>query len=338
MKPPVGFCVAMPAFPPERLPDLDGTKGRARFPDRSPGDTVSPFRSTQGAERQLTKKGAKAKLVPCEDGHGRYGDLRDRRNRISAERRGTARNGDRGCRNGPRPARRRPGTRPAAGRHAAGDPVRLAPRPGRWENRAQEGRVQLRIVPLTPSLRADFGKLLREGSAESARCLCTAYHGGGEEGAGCRARLFASGVSDGYLLYRDGAPAGWCQCAAWESLPLLAKRPPPADGAFAIPCMVILPKERGKGLAHALLREVLADLRRRGVAYAVAFGHRLGPTYGSPLPELPESVCVKAGMALLRDDPECPLYGVALGTGAGGRPAPPERTAPRDHASEEQPS
>jgi GNAT superfamily N-acetyltransferase len=78
--------------------------------------------------------------------------------------------------------------------------------------------------------------------------------------------------------------------------------------------MVLAPEARGKGLAHTLFREVLDDLRRRGVAYVVAFGHRLGPTYSSPLAELPESVCRKAGMSIERDDPECPRYGMALGS------------------------
>jgi GNAT superfamily N-acetyltransferase len=72
--------------------------------------------------------------------------------------------------------------------------------------------------------------------------------------------------------------------------------------------MVIAPKFRGRGLAHRMLQAVLQELRGRGARYVRVFGHRLGPTYSSPLPELPESVCVKAGMTLEKDDPECPRY------------------------------
>ncbi|MCI0343253.1 MAG: GNAT family N-acetyltransferase [Planctomycetales bacterium] len=170
---------------------------------------------------------------------------------------------------------------------------------------------------LDASRREDFLALMRRGSEESAACLCTAYLGAGPEPAGagsaCRESRFREGLSDGYLLY-DGAQAvAWCQVGPWASFPLLAKRPPPAPDAWALTCLVVAPEARRRGHAHALLREVLAEIARCGAPYAVAFGHRLGPTYSSPLPELPESVCRGAGMTLLRDDPECPLYGIRLG-------------------------
>jgi GNAT superfamily N-acetyltransferase len=174
--------------------------------------------------------------------------------------------------------------------------------------------MTLRLRPLEASLRADFLAVLDRGSAESGPCRCTAYHirGYEKEGPACRDRMFAEGRSDGYLLYEDGRPVGWCQCGPWESFAMLASKPAPQQGAWAITCMVLAPEAKGRGLAHALLREVLADLRRRGVPYVTAMGHRLGPTYSSPLPELPESVCVKAGMVLEKDDPECPRYGLKL--------------------------
>ncbi len=174
----------------------------------------------------------------------------------------------------------------------------------------------LKLVQLTAARRVDFDALMASGSADAAACRCTAYHGAkiDQEGAGpaCRARLLNAGQADGFLLCRGGRALAWCQCAPWESFALLARRPPPLDGAWALTCIVIPARQRGQGLAHALVAELLRELRRRGARSVVAFGHRLGPTYGSPLPELPERVCVRAGMRLLRDDPECPLYGLEL--------------------------
>lgn len=164
------------------------------------------------------------------------------------------------------------------------------------------------------SLRAELLALLTASGPEPAACLCTAYHGvkADAERAACRDGLLGPTGSDGYLLHVDGTAVAWCQCAPWTSFRVLAGRPPAVPDAWALTCMVLLPEARGKGLAHVLLQEVIADLRRHRVPHLYAFAHRLGPTYSSPLPELPESVCVAAGMQLARDDPECPLYEAAI--------------------------
>jgi GNAT superfamily N-acetyltransferase len=168
------------------------------------------------------------------------------------------------------------------------------------------------IEALDPSRRADFLAVLRAGRSDSSQCFCTAYHtrDWDKPGAGlaCRERLFAEGRSDGFLLYEDGRPVGWCQVGPWASFGTIASKPPAVEGAWAVTCMVVVPEARRRGLGHRLLAHALEECRRRGAPAAIAMGHRLGPTYSSPLPELPESVCVKAGMALLRDDPGCPTY------------------------------
>jgi GNAT superfamily N-acetyltransferase len=174
--------------------------------------------------------------------------------------------------------------------------------------------VGVRLERLDPARREDLLSVLRRGSEESAACCCTAYHSREwqTEGPACRARLLDEGRSDGYLLYVDGRPVAWCQCGPWSSFAVIASRPPAVPDAWAVTCMVVVPEARGRGVAHTLLREVLADLRSRGARHVYAFGHRLGPTYSSPLPELPESVCAKAGMTLARDDALCPLYELRL--------------------------
>ncbi len=170
------------------------------------------------------------------------------------------------------------------------------------------------IAPLDSSRRDDFFAVLERSGDEPRTCLCTAFYGVDLAQSGraraCRDSRIA-GQSDGYLLYVDRRPVGWVQCGPLAMFDAVAQTPA-EPGAWAITCLVLAPEARGQGLAHVLFTDVLAALRARGVPYVIAFGHRLGPTYSSPLAELPESVCVKAGMVLVRDHPECPRYGLRL--------------------------
>lgn len=170
--------------------------------------------------------------------------------------------------------------------------------------------MELTLRRLGAALSADFLAIMRQSSEESAQCLCTAYHGAAPADApACRERLLAH-APDGYLLYLDARPVAWCQCAPWDSFAVFSRQPRP--GSWIITCVVIPPDARGQGLCHALLRLVLEDLKSRGVRHVLACAHRLGPNYSSPLPELPESACVKAGMTLEHDDAECPRYEIKL--------------------------
>ena len=170
---------------------------------------------------------------------------------------------------------------------------------------------------LESALGPDLLGLLGRASTDAAGCFCTAYLAPGDLGPeareAIRARRLDSGPADGYLLYREGRAVAWCQCGPWSEFGYLARKEPPVPGAWVVTCMVVDPDLRGQGLAHALLAEVLPELARRGAPYVLACAHRLGPTYSSPLPELPESVCRAAGMTLVRDHAECPLYGVPVG-------------------------
>jgi O-acetylserine/cysteine efflux transporter len=172
--------------------------------------------------------------------------------------------------------------------------------------------IDVTVQPLDRSRREDFLAVMGAGSEESRACLCTAYHGVSPETPGapaaCRERLLSEGPSDGWLLYVGGRPAGWVQCAPWESFAVFKAKPAPEAGAWVVTCLVVVPELRKRGFAHELFRRALDEAFRRGAAAVVACGHRLGPGYSSPLPELPESVCVAAGLTLLRDDRECPMY------------------------------
>lgn len=177
----------------------------------------------------------------------------------------------------------------------------------------------LTLEPLDASRARDFHAVLERGGAESRKCLCSApyveYWKDPSLARPCREALFADGRTDGFLLYRDGAPVGWCQVAPRDTMPLLLRGRdlPPEPGVWAIQCLVVVPEARGQGLSHELFGRVLNELRRRGVRRVQAFAYRYAPDEDtSTFVEMPESLCRKAGMALEHDHPMRPVYGLAL--------------------------
>lgn len=153
-------------------------------------------------------------------------------------------------------------------------------------------------------------------------CFCVAWwvetwEGWGERSAeanrSLRRDLFEAGHHDGYLVYEDGRPVGWCQVGQRDRLPKLVERydlaPDPA--AWAVTCFFIAPDQRGRGLARTLLTGVIADLERRGVTYLQAFPRR-GRLDAGEAWTGPEALFAGAGFRLERDAPR-PVYGLVLG-------------------------
>lgn len=175
----------------------------------------------------------------------------------------------------------------------------------------------LKIRPLAASRARDFRSVMDRANAEARKCLCTAAFVENWKDKAlappCRERILAEGRSDGFLLYRDGRPVGWCQAAPRHGLPLLVRGLPPDSNVWAISCFVLLPEAKGQGLSHEFLRFVLGELRRRGVARVQAFACRYGPGEDArEFVEFPESLCRRAGMALEQDHPMRPIYSLAL--------------------------
>lgn len=178
------------------------------------------------------------------------------------------------------------------------------------------------VFPLEASRREDFYRLHSKTNGADW-CYCVAWwvptwQGWGqrsaEENRALRERLFQRGQYDGYLLYVDGDPAGWCQCGPRDRLPkLLEQYNLPSDpGVWAITCFLIAPPFKKGGLTHQLLTGALQDLRRRGVPLVQAF-----PRRGKNLPDDdiwtgPEAAFKVAGFELDRDDPVWPVYGKCL--------------------------
>ncbi len=150
-------------------------------------------------------------------------------------------------------------------------------------------------------------------------CYCTAWwvetwDGWGDrtdsENRELRKKLFHEGEYDGYLLYVDERPAGWCQCGRRDRLTKLVGQYglTPDDSVWAITCFAILPEYRGMGLAHRMLTGVITDLEKRGVEQVEAFPKRGADLSAGEVWTGPEAVFRRAGFELDRDHPERPVY------------------------------
>jgi len=123
-----------------------------------------------------------------------------------------------------------------------------------------------------------------------------------------REQLFSDGEFDGYLLYVDEKPAGWCQVGKRDRLGKLCSQYDlsPSPEIFAVTCFQIAPEYRKKGLTHKLIEEVLADLKLLGVKHIQGFPKRNSndPWTG------PESVFLKSGFQLELESNERLIYGL----------------------------
>lgn len=129
-----------------------------------------------------------------------------------------------------------------------------------------------------------------------------------------REQLFKKEIYDGYLVYINGEPIGWCQVFPRDQFPLLMEKYSlqPDPEMWAITCMSIAQQYQGMGLAHQVLSLILDDLRSRGVKCIQAFP-KIEP--GLPREEIwtgPLSIFVKAGFKVAKKDDHRPVLELRL--------------------------
>jgi len=128
-------------------------------------------------------------------------------------------------------------------------------------------RMAFAIAPLSEATERDFWAI-HDGDACNG-CYCMAWHAETWE---CwtnstpinnrkdRSELLAKGQYDGFILYEDSAPIGWCQIARVGSMPKLlrAVNLPELADSYAISCFLLRPDKRGRGIGSKFLSMVAA--------------------------------------------------------------------------------
>ncbi len=172
------------------------------------------------------------------------------------------------------------------------------------------------VVEFSPENREDFFEL-HSAKNDAGWCFCSAWwveswdgFGGRSAEQNCRLRenLLDRGEYDGYLLYVNDRPVGWCQVGLRDRLTKLVRqfKRPPDPQVYAITCFFVAPDFRRQGCAETLLVGVIDRLKRRGVKTVEAYPHR-GEHDAEDLWTGPESLFARYGFRVLDDDPRRPV-------------------------------
>ena len=156
--------------------------------------------------------------------------------------------------------------------------------------------MNLSIKPLTPDLADDYFDFFenRAFTDDSPyRCYCQVFQMSKEEyqaaygdpemqknpGPASRRvaeQQIANGVLRGDLAYADGKSIGWCNANDRANYPAepyhdLPFHAPAGNREKAVICFEIAPEYRGKGVATALLHQVIADAEAEDYTAVVGF-------------------------------------------------------------------
>ncbi|MGH2347883.1 MAG: GNAT family N-acetyltransferase [bacterium] len=141
---------------------------------------------------------------------------------------------------------------------------------------------KIEVHPLTPKRWNDLvGLFGRPGGSIVRGCWCMYYRRSGTAGwapdANKRAMkaLVDSGKVPGLIGYRDGRPIGWISLGPRADYLKLARSPvmKPVDDkpVWSIVCSFVDARERGKGVAEALLKAAIAYARSQGATLLEAY-------------------------------------------------------------------
>jgi len=155
--------------------------------------------------------------------------------------------------------------------------------------------MSITIKPLTPELAGDyFGFFENRAFTDDSpyRCYCQMYQMSKEQskaadesliGLDAReasrevaARQIRAGILRGYLAYAEGISIGWCNAndrANYPAEPLydVPFHMPAEKREKAVVCFEIAPEHRGKGVATALLQQVITDAKAEGYVSVAGF-------------------------------------------------------------------
>jgi ribosomal protein S18 acetylase RimI-like enzyme len=182
--------------------------------------------------------------------------------------------------------------------------------------------MNLEVRRFSPQLRRDFFRL-HSAENDAGWCFCAAWwtptwEGWGdrtaEQNRSTREELCRTGEYDGYLLYDEGNPVAWCQVGPRDRLTKLVRQFhfDPSPETWAVSCLLVAPAFRRRGLAAHLLRQVIRDLKARGVRRVECYPKRGEGLSDGELWNGPEAMYRDAGFTLFRDDPKRPVLALDL--------------------------
>ena len=146
--------------------------------------------------------------------------------------------------------------------------------------------TDLEILPLTRDRFADLDGLFATGDPRWCRCMYFRARGrswANSSAASNRDELEdlttkadqSGGAAPGLVAYRDGAAIGWVSLGPREDYERLAfskmLRPVDDRSVWSIVCFVVAGRQRGKGVATALLDAAIAYARDRGATTLEAY-------------------------------------------------------------------
>jgi GNAT superfamily N-acetyltransferase len=148
----------------------------------------------------------------------------------------------------------------------------------------------LRCLSATPDRWAHLEALFGERGA-CGGCWCMAWRlpkreweaGKGESNRRALRRIVTNGPPPGVLAYRDGEPVGWCAVAPRQEYVFLERsrvlRPLDETPVWSVSCLFVKRPFRRQGVSVALLRGVVAFVRKHGGK--VVEGYPVEPKKGS---------------------------------------------------------
>jgi len=143
--------------------------------------------------------------------------------------------------------------------------------------------TRLEVLPLTAARWGDLVQLFsRPGGSIVRGCWCMYYRrtGSGSHGSGAGNReamqaLVEQETVPGLIAYRSGRPVGWISLGPREAYPRLERSPvmKRVDDrpVWSIVCFYVDPRERGRGVARALLRAAIDYARSQGARLLEAY-------------------------------------------------------------------
>ena len=142
--------------------------------------------------------------------------------------------------------------------------------------------ADLTIEPLTPGRLGDLASLFDQGG-DPKHCWCTWYRLPNQSYAKATTadkRAHLGGLAErtpkpGLVAYRDGRAVGWVSMGPREDYERLSRSTvlAPLDDrpVWAIVCFVVGRRERGQGMAHALLKAAIDYARAHGATLLEAY-------------------------------------------------------------------